>query len=152
MSDTTGAKYDPWRDLARREHITLAVTRLPVGLGWYFHDIDGIALDDRLDRVGRRCALAHELAHIDLGHTHQVAGRGPGTSRIARRREVEADLLAATRLITIDALADALRWALCPEEVAHELDVTEDLARIRVEQLTDTEKSFIEARHLRRTA
>lgn len=152
MKYSTGDRYDPWRDLARREHITLAVTRLPVGAGWYFSDIPGIALDDRLDRVGRRCALAHELAHVDLGHTHQAAGRGPGTSRIARRREVEADVLAAVRLISLDDLADALRWALCPEEVAHELDVTEDLARIRVEQLTTDEKTFIEARHLRRSA
>lgn len=152
MKYSTGDRYDPWRDLARREHITLAVTRLPVGTGWYFSDIPGIALDDRLDRVGRRCALAHELAHVDLGHTHQAAGRGPGTSRIARRREVEADILAAVRLITLADLADALRWALCPEEVAQELDVTEDLARIRIEQLTTAEKTFIEARHLRRSA
>lgn len=147
-----GERYDPWRDLARREHLTLAITRLPAGTGWYFHDIPGIALDDRLDRVGRRCALAHELAHIDLGHTHQVAGQGPGTGRIARRRETEADQLAAQRLIPLDQLADVLRWALCPEEVAHELDVTEHLANVRVVTLTTAEKAHIETRHWGRTA
>lgn len=147
-----GERYDPWHDLAQRKHLTLAVTRLPVGTGWYFHDIEGIALDDRLDRVGRRCALAHELAHIDLGHTHQVAGSGPGTSRIARRREIEADDLAARRLITPRYLADAIRWCLCEEEVAEELGVTVELTRRRMALLNDEEKDYIETRLWGRTA
>lgn len=138
-----GERYDPWADLAERTHLTLAITRLPHGHGWYMHDVPGIVLDDRLDRVGRRCALAHELAHVDLGHTHQVAGTGPGTSRIQRRRERDADLLAAQRLIPLDRLADTLHWALCPEEVAHELDVTDRLATLRIRNLSQAEKAYI---------
>lgn len=147
-----GERYDPWADLAARPHLTLAVARLPFGNGWYLHDVPGIVLDDRLDRIGRRCALAHELAHVDLGHVHQVAGTGPGTSRIQRRREREADRLASQRLIPIHQLADVLRWALCAEEVAHDLEVTEHLARIRIHDLTEAEKVDIEARHWGRTA
>lgn len=149
---TTGDRYDPWHDLRARDHLTFAVTRLPAGHGWYLHDIPGIVIDDRLTRVERRCVVAHELAHIDLGHHEQAATGGPGTARIARHREREADVLAATRLINLDALADALVWALCPEEVAHELDVTVDVVRRRLRTLTDAEKAYIEARHWGRTA
>ena len=46
-------------------------------------------------------------------------------------------------------LADALRWALSPEEVAHELDVTVDVVRRRIRTLTDEEKAWIEQRLLR---
>ncbi len=147
-----GDRYDPWRDLARREHLTLVVTRLPAGHAWYLHDVAGIAIDDRLTRVEGRCAVAHELAHVDLGHHAQAAGTGPGTSRIARRHEREADQLAAERLIRLDDLADALRWALCPVEVAEELGVTPELARRRILTLTEEEKSYIEARQWGRTA
>jgi Zn-dependent peptidase ImmA (M78 family) len=147
-----GERYDPWADLARRPHITLAITRLPHGNGWYMHDVPGIALDDRLDRVARRCALAHELAHIDLGHTHQVAGTGPGTSRIQRRREREADTLADARLVLLDDLARAIAVGLCPEEVAHELDVTLDVVHRRIQQLTARERAFVKQQTWGRTA
>jgi Zn-dependent peptidase ImmA (M78 family) len=149
-----GERYDPWRDLAQRTDLTFVVTRLPVGEAWYFHDIRGIAIDDRLDKVRRRCALAHELAHIDLGHHTQTAGCGAGTSRIARRREVHADQLAAERLITVDDLAEAFRWVhvVGPEEAAAELGVTTELVKRRVKTLTAEEKAYIEARQWGRTA
>lgn len=149
---TTGEAYDPWRDLARRTHLTLAFTRLPVGQGWYLHDVPGIVLDDRLTRVGARCALAHELAHIDLGHTHQMAGNGPGTSRIARRRETEADALADARLVPLERLVDALRWSQDEHELAELLWVTTDLIRRRLAGLTSDEHGIIEEGLWGRTA
>lgn len=147
-----GDQYDPWRDLAGRPHLTFAIARLPTGHGWYLEDVPGIVLDDRLSRVERRCVMAHELAHVDLGHHDQAAGNGPGTSRIARRREREADELAAHRLLDLRRLADALAWALCPEEVADELDVTVDVVRRRIRNLTPEDKAFIESKHWGRTA
>ena len=87
----------------------------------------------------RRSALAHALAHLDLGHV-------PGSGRVERRHERAADALAASRLIPLDRLADVLTWALGPDEVADELDVTERLVRARVLGLTGSEKAYISER------
>lgn len=111
-------------------------------------DVPGIAMDRRLDRVQRRCALSHELAHIDLGD-HHCSGASPDGPRQGRRRERVADELAAERLLPLDRLAEVLRWALGPEEVAHELDVTPHMVRVRVRALTDAEKLWIDGQMAR---
>lgn len=46
----------------------------------------------------------------------------------------------------MDRLADVLTWALGPDEVADELDVTERLVRARVLGLTVSEKAYISER------
>lgn len=131
--------YCPWVDLGSRAHLAFAVTRLPVGEGWYLPDVPGIVLDDRLDRVQRRCVLAHELAHVDLGH-HQVAGNGPGTDRLARRNERAADVLAAKRLVSIAQLVLVLPGASGQTEVAELLEVTPHLLEVRLEHLEPAER------------
>ena len=80
------------------------------------------------------------MGYIDLDHV--MTGR----RWFDRRQERDADELAAQRLVDLPRLAEALRWALCPEEVAHELDVTVDVVRRRIRGLTDDEKSWIAAR------
>lgn len=87
----------------------------------------------------RRSALAHALAHLDLGHV-------PGAGRAERRHEAAADALAASRLIPLDRLADVLTWALGADEVADELCVTERIVRARVLSLTVVEKAYISKR------
>ncbi|WP_370871532.1 ImmA/IrrE family metallo-endopeptidase [Nocardioides massiliensis] len=79
--------------------------------------------------------MAHELAHIDLGHHEQLAGCGRGTARLARRREVQADGLAARRLVRLDDLIAARRAYDCPWLVAEHLDVTEHMLRVRIDQM-----------------
>jgi Zn-dependent peptidase ImmA (M78 family) len=135
--------YCPWRDLASRPHLAFVVTRLPVADGWYLPDVPGIVLDDRLTRVQRRCVLAHELAHIDLGHHQQVAGNGPGTDRLARRNEAAADRLAARRLLPLTGLMHWLPYASSRSEAAELLDVTERLLSIRLEQLSSREAAAL---------
>lgn len=141
--------YDPWDDLRARGHLTLSITRLPIGDAMYFADVPGIALDERLSRTERRCVLAHELAHIDLGHTHQAATTCSwdlGTSRIARRHELEADKLTARRLVLTRVLADALcRWDN-PWAVADDLDVTEHVLETRLAHLHPAERGYISRR------
>jgi Zn-dependent peptidase ImmA (M78 family) len=134
------AEYCPWRDLAARDHLAFVVARLPVAEGWYLHDVPGIVLDDRLTRVQRRCVLAHELAHIDLGHYQQVAGNGPGTGRLARRNEAAADHLAARRLLPLGRLAEWLPFASSLAEAADLLDVTERLLTVRIDRLAPDER------------
>lgn len=142
MTEAVGDEpYCPWIDLDRRQHLAFAVTRLPIGDGWYLADVPGIVLDDRLSRIERRCVLAHELAHVDLGHDHQVAGNGPGTGRLARRNEHAADLLAAERLLPLGRLAVWLPFASSQAEAAELLDVTTRLLDVRLDHLDDEERA-----------
>lgn len=98
-----------------------------------------ILLDATSSGAQRRSALAHALAHLDLGHV-------PGAGRMERRDEHAADTLAAQRLIPLHHLADVLTWALGADEVAHELHVTERIVRARVRALTPGEKEYISRR------
>ena len=133
--------YDPWADLAARPDIVCRSCPLPIGSdGLWFPDLRAIALDETLDRVGRRSALAHELVHVDHGDV-QVAASGPDGPRQARRQEARADLGAARRLIALPALGDAL--ATYPHDVAaaaEQLDVTVHLLVVRIERLNASER------------
>lgn len=140
MTQVAGG-YSPWRDIAARHpHVHVGRHDLRPARGAWVPDEAVILLDHQLRRHERRTVLAHEIAHIDLGH------RPTGRRWFDRRQEDEADRLADLRLIPLAALADALRWALCAEEVAHELDVTVDVVRRRVARLTDDEKHWIDDR------
>ena len=134
--------YNPWADLHARPHICCDAhtVELPTGHGWWLPEVMGIVLDRRLTRVQRRCALAHELRHVDH-HDVQVAHIGPDGPRLARRQEARADREAARRLVDLEVLAAAL----CahpddPAAVADELDVTCDVLHCRLDQLTDHER------------
>jgi Zn-dependent peptidase ImmA (M78 family) len=135
-------RYCPWKDLASREDVTFGITRLPLGQGWWLPDERAIVLDDRLDHTERRTVLAHELVHVDHDD-HNCAHDGPDGPRIGRRRELVADRIAATRLISIDQLADALAWSRAPEEAAAELDVTLPMLRRRLASLTAGERDLL---------
>lgn len=139
--------YSPWQDAAERHpgvHIGRVALR-PARGAWIASE-RVILLERTLDRAERNTVLAHEIAHIDLDHVTT------GRKWFDRRQERDADRLAATRLVDLDDLADALTWALCPEEVADELDVTVDVIRRRILALTDEEKAYIQQRHWGRTA
>jgi hypothetical protein len=95
-----------------------------------------ILIERGMSQTHRRCALAHAIAHLDLAH---------GSPICEGKEERQADELAAGRLIPLVELAAVLRWALGPDEVAHELDVTPRMVRRRVHALTAEEKAWIEA-------
>lgn len=138
--------YNPWADLARRPDIVCRSCRLPHGTGMWFPDLQAIALDERLDRVGRRSALAHELVHVDHGDT-QVAHVGPDGPRQARRQESRADREAARRLVCVDRLGAAL--AAHPHDlaaVADQLDVTVPVVVCRIENLRAAERAHLRAK------
>lgn len=133
--------YSPWDD-ARDRHPDVHIGRVdlrPARGAWVASE-RVILLDKRLVRAERNTVLAHEIAHVDLGHV--MTGR----KWFDRRQERQADALAADRLVDLHRLADALRWALCPEEVAHELDVTVDVVRRRIRALSNDEKAWIDER------
>nr|WP_084813969.1 MULTISPECIES: ImmA/IrrE family metallo-endopeptidase [Dermabacter] len=90
---------------------------------------DLIRLDKRLLQVERRCTLAHELVHLEAGE-----GRACTASR-----EREVNRVAAARLISLEALVAASRWARDPAELAEELWVTRSMLEARCETLTAAE-------------
>ena len=133
--------YSPWGDAAARHpDVHISAADCHPARGAWVPEARVILLDRRLRRTERRTVLAHEIAHVDLGH------RPTGRRWFDRRQEREANRLADQRLVPLDALAGALRWALCAEEAAHELDVTVDVVRRRLAALTDGEKTWIEGR------
>lgn len=133
--------YDPGADAAERyPDITIRRAELPFAHAAYLPRRGLILINRALSRRGWKCALAHELVHLDEGHPQA------GSDVLEIRQEAATDRETARRLITLDALADALRWALGPDEVADELDVEGAVVRNRIRHLTDAEKTYIERR------
>jgi hypothetical protein len=97
------------------------------------HRID---MTDGMLQRERRSVLTHELVHLE---------RGPCLSFHESREERAVDAETARRLITCEALADALLWSSNETELAEELWVSDDLVRVRLDTLTPGEKSWIEA-------
>lgn len=143
---STNTAYDPWEDLASRPDITMGRTELPGGAGGlWFPDLRAIAIDIRLGRVGARCALAHELAHVDLKH-RQCAGNGAGTVRLAQQQERHATLLAARRLLPVTLISARYAEELPLADMAADLDVTETLLHLRLQSLSDEERALLPVR------
>lgn len=118
--------FHPWRVLRHLQHVVVEWVRphplVPAAT-------DGerrIWMDPRLSQVERRCVLAHELVHIEMGH------RGCQPAAVERLVRVEA----ACRLIRWDHLVDALRWSRSLAELADELWVTEMVVIDRLEHLS----------------
>ena len=99
----------------------MKVTRLPAFLQGC---TDGrvIYLDDRLTEREKRCALTHELVHLDMGHSEC---QPPAVER--RVREVTAHLLVPETMLN-----QTLRWTTCMHEAAEELSVTVSVLKDRV--------------------
>lgn len=125
--------YHPWRELRSREHLELTWADLPPGVRGLTDGSSAIWLEVDQLQVERRCALAHELAHIDLGHTTKPT---VAEEQAARR-------FAAQKLITWDALVDVFRWAHNAFEAADELWVTVDVLEDRLRFLHPHERALL---------
>ncbi len=126
--------FHPWRRLRSMTAVDVQWHRTPGVLG----ATDGatvIVLHPDQSQAQRRCTLAHELAHIELGHVHGASAS----------EESAARLLAARRLIEMPALLDALSWAEDLREVADELWVDEDTLMARLDGLTCNERYQVTA-------
>lgn len=115
--------YHPWRVLRTDwPHVEVEHTDdIPDDRLADTNGVDEIRMRARLLQVERRCALAHELVHLEHGDGGLCTP------------EVEADvsLEAARRLIPWEQLLGAVRWARGEQELADELWVTVPLLRAR---------------------
>lgn len=124
--------WNPWRVLrAAGDEVIFKQVELPSGDAWWVPRRRVVLMRPDLEQVERRCALAHELGHRDLGHSGQCVYAD--ADRQETRAEDQADAWAARRLITVEALASVLVWTDDPDEAAHELWVTRRVldARLR---------------------
>lgn len=88
-----------------------------------------IWLDPRLSQRERRCALTHELVHMELGHR--------GCQPPAVERQVRE--AAARYLVSWDQLLAETPWAMNLAELADDLWVTELVLRDRIQALSTDE-------------
>ncbi len=127
--------YDPGRDAAERYPDWVIRHRDLRGIPEMIHvEHRVILLDDSQSRSAKRSSLAHAIAHLDLDHV-TIDGH------LGARQESEAEQLAALRLITVPALADAIRW--CDQQwpaVAAVLDVDERLLQTRLNHMHPTHR------------
>lgn len=131
--------YDPWRDAADRyPHVHIEWhALLPAHAAWA-PAVDVILVDESISKVERRCALAHELAHMDTGD------RPTDMCFFSRRMETAADQLAARRLVDPRHLADVARWCHDPRELAEQLDVTLNVLVLRCSMLHPSERGLVD--------
>lgn len=132
---TVAGMFHPWRRLRALAQIDLVWAVMPGRLG----ETDGkslIWLHPHQSQAQRRCTLAHELAHIELGHVEGCTAR----------EESQTARLAARRLIPIEALADALVWTHHLDDVAEALWVDRDTLDVRLDRLHPSEHHYIRAR------
>lgn len=130
--------YDPFEELASLPRIRLVWQQLDGRLGEYRHVIREIALDPRMHRRQRRCTLAHELQHAMRGDVPCVS------PVLERRQERIVERAAALRLIPLDALTEALRWARDRVELAETLDVDLAMLDARLASLGSHELEAVE--------
>lgn len=126
--------FHPWRELRAQPHLQLIWRRLHHLYG----ETDGLAhitMHPNQLQVERRVTIAHELLHVERGHTAECSA----SEEISVRRAV------ARRLVPIDALLDALRWTESWDEAADELWVTVEVFRDRLDDLSEDERAMVAA-------
>nr|DAS05838.1 MAG TPA: HTH-type transcriptional regulator [Caudoviricetes sp.] len=124
---------NPWADLTARPSLDLCWGGLPPGqLG--ATDGHRIWIATGLTVRERRCTLAHELVHIDLGLVSDVTWAAEQRVR---------DVTARRLLPDIDAVASALAGGVDMATASDELWVTEDVLTDRLTTLADAERAML---------
>lgn len=116
-----GGRWNPWRELRARPHITLEWTLLRGDRGQWVPHPDGTAtihLDPRLSQRERRCVLAHELVHDERGiaYTRSTPQALVDAEERWVWRETARRLVPADELEQLIAAADPLPlelWEIC---------------------------------------
>lgn len=125
---------NPWRQF-RTHHprVLLRITRLPRGISARTNGIV-VEIDDRLNQVERRCAIAHELEHLR---------RGIGFGGCTPAEEASIDRAVARILISTVALLEVAAWSTSVSEMADGLAVTEDVLTVRLDDLDEAETDLL---------
>ncbi|OIH85886.1 hypothetical protein BLJ79_03525 [Arthrobacter sp. UCD-GKA] len=117
--------FQPWGKLRQLAHIEIIWTRPHSHAPPATDGTSRIWLDPNLNQTEHRCALTHELIHIQHGH---CGCQTPAIERLVRWES-------ARLLINFEHLAHHARWAHSLPELAEELMVTEDVLIDRLQTL-----------------
>lgn len=139
-------RWNPWRDLRSRAHITFGLVDLPdeCNGGVYVRRGDGracILIDRRTTPTQRRCILAHELIHDEDPTAMRCDVMPDDWHCVVARAECRIDDEVARRLVPIDQLAeyaDAVAMnglVASAADVAAVFNVTEHIAERAFRQL-----------------
>lgn len=128
LTANLGLAYAPALAL---EHLGIRVVRTWLRDTWgaWSPEQHAVVVASGLNSVQERCVLAHELEHVlaeDVDCGNQLA---------AVRQERRADLEAARKLVAISDLAEVAQWAPDIQTAAAELQVTERLLEVRLNDL-----------------
>lgn len=130
--------WHPWRHAGEHyPHVLIHIDQELPGLIWGLTNGQRIWLCRKLNQVRRRCTLTHELVHLERGPV-------PADPVGRAREELAVSVEAARRLITLAALAEALRWTREPAELADHLWVDQPTLRARMENLDPLEVAELE--------
>lgn len=140
VADLAPEPYCPYRHFERYEPFGWRLEHFDFGdLGAYgytfFEERRLVQITTDLLQREERCTLAHEVAHIERGYVHRTSDAA------VEWDEREVENVAALRLIRLDDLLDAARWAHDADQLAEELCVSEDLLNVRVRLLTRDERA-----------
>ncbi|WP_244971580.1 hypothetical protein [Gordonia rubripertincta] len=130
--------YHPWREARHRPHLDIDLVELQDDHRGCIHG-NRVTINVGDLQSERRCTLTHELVHDE----RQVFPR----DRVLRAREERTvETIAARRLITLEALADALRWTRHEREAAAELWVDVPMLVTFIQSLTEAERDWLNER------
>lgn len=141
-------RWNPWRALSERPHITLARNEIAkLGGGALYGrrgDEAAIVLDPGLTRSERRAALAHELVHDERGGgVEHDPTLPPSMTAFVRRDEEWVDRIVADRLVPLDELEEIvdrcmdLGGTVDVVDIAEQFDVPEHVAERQLRRLTE---------------
>ncbi|MGP5725880.1 ImmA/IrrE family metallo-endopeptidase [Arthrobacter rhombi] len=121
--------FHPWGELRRLAHIIVIWKRPSPDIPAATDGEHRIWIDPSLSQRERRCALMHEMVHLQLGHR--------GCQPPAVERQVRE--AAARYLVSWDQLLAETPWAMSLPELADDLWVTELVLRDRIQTLSTDE-------------
>jgi hypothetical protein len=92
-----------------------------------------IFIDDRLDAIGERCAIAHAMIHIERGHS------------TLQREDVEMSVRyeTAKRLLPLDSVIGVCKEGRTLKQIARDLGVTRGVLMDRAATLTDAQAAMV---------
>ena len=135
-----GSMDHPWRRLREQADWLLCWVLLPGDLmGLTDHRRRTIWMDNRLLQAERRCTIAHELEHVRRGPA-------PADPVLRAREELAIDRSVARRMISLEALGEALAWTQDLTEAAEELWVDAPTLRTRLAHLHPAERAYLRRR------
>ncbi|WP_457948256.1 ImmA/IrrE family metallo-endopeptidase [Pseudarthrobacter sp. alpha12b] len=121
--------------LAEAMGVRIVTHRLP---GFLVAATDGrtIYVDDRLTQRERRCAIYHELVHIELGHKEC---QSPAVEKKVRA-------VAADRLVSWQAVWEHAPWAHSLDELAEDVMVTKSVLSDWIASLPEDARYVLQMR------